>query len=373
MSNLPGGDEAATTRDETPEEAAARHEAASKEAADTVMKAFGGVRGMVDMTLPGLVFIVTFNVTHAVSAATWAALGLSGILAVVRLARRETIQHAFSGVFGVAIGAYIAMKSGKAENFYLPGLLYSVGYCAALALSALARWPLIGIMLGPITGEMFTWRKQNPGRLAAYTRATWVWFACMAVKPVVLFPLYFAHNANLLGWVKVALGIPPMLVAMYFTWQILIKAPAPIKAVFDDDDEQDGGGHPTPAPAPAAASHRARHAAPTSEYWTRTGGRGGRGRMAPPPSAVPCGQPGGWSASADSRSSSWSSRSWAATNSSSSPASSVSSSLGTSTRPSRMMVTRAVSSGQATSPTRVPTSCGVVRAGSARPGWRRPG
>ncbi|MGA5703726.1 DUF3159 domain-containing protein [Peterkaempfera bronchialis] len=266
MSNLPGGDAAATARDETPEEAAARHEAASKEAADSVMKAFGGVRGMIDMTLPGLVFIVTFNLTHQVSAAAWAALGLSGVFAVVRLLRRETVQHAFSGVFGVAIGAYIAMKSGKAEDFYLPGLLYSVAYCTGLALSALVRWPLIGVMLGPITGELFTWRKQNPGRLAAYTRATWVWFICMAVKPVVLFPLYFAHNANLLGWMKVALGIPPMLVAMYFTWQILLKAPPPIKAVLDDDDEEDGGG-PEAAVTPAPATpHRARHAAPSSEY-----------------------------------------------------------------------------------------------------------
>ena len=293
MSNLPGGEaavsrmypegtvpetaragEAARSAEsaETLEDAAARLDAeASKEAADSLMKAFGGVRGMIDMTLPGLVFIVTFNLTHQVPAAAWAALGLSAAFAVVRLLRRETVQHAFSGVLGVAIGAYIAMKSGKAEDFYLPGLLYSVGYCAALAFSALVRWPLIGIMLGPVTGEMFTWHKQNPGRLAAYIRATWVWFACMAVKPLVLFPLYFAHNANLLGWMKVALGIPPMLVAMYFTWQILIKAPAPIKAVFDEGDENGengedgvepevGGGDPT-----AAVARKARHAASSAE------------------------------------------------------------------------------------------------------------
>jgi hypothetical protein len=239
---------------ENPDREAARHAEASREAADSVMKAFGGVRGMVDMTLPGLVFIVTFNITHQVPAAAWAALGLSGALAVARLVRRETVQHAFSGVFGVAIGAYIAMRSGKAEDFYLPGLLYSVGYCAALGLSALVRWPFIGVMLGPITGEMFTWRKQNPGRLAAYTRATWVWFALMGVKPLVLFPLYFAHNANLLGWLKIALGIPPMLVAMYFTWQILLKAPPPIKVVLEDEDGPGDGEGPT---GRSGGAHRA--------------------------------------------------------------------------------------------------------------------
>ncbi|MFD5468500.1 DUF3159 domain-containing protein [Kitasatospora sp. NPDC127059] len=220
-----------------PAAAEAARKAASKEAADTVLQAFGGVRGMIDMTLPGLVFILTYNVTHQVSAAAWAALGLSALFVVARLARRETIQHAFSGVFGVALGAWIAMKSGKAEDFYLPGLLWSVGYCAAMAVSALVRWPMIGVMLGPITGEMFTWRKENPGRLAAYTKATWAWVVIMGLKPVILFPLYFTHNVNLLGWLKVALGIPPLLLAMYVTWQILLKAPPPIKAPLDDEEE----------------------------------------------------------------------------------------------------------------------------------------
>ncbi|MFI9364593.1 DUF3159 domain-containing protein [Kitasatospora sp. NPDC053057] len=232
------GTASAADRPLDPAAAEAARQAASKEAADTVLQAFGGVRGMIDMTLPGLVFILTYNVTHQVSAAAWAALGLSALFVVARLARRETIQHAFSGVFGVALGAWIAMKSGKAEDFYLPGLLWSVGYCAGMAVSALVRWPMIGVMLGPITGEMFTWRKENPGRLAAYTKATWAWVVIMGLKPVILFPLYFTHNVNLLGWLKVALGIPPLLLAMYVTWQILLKAPPPIKAPLDDDEEE---------------------------------------------------------------------------------------------------------------------------------------
>ncbi|GAA2802066.1 hypothetical protein GCM10010441_28480 [Kitasatospora paracochleata] len=227
-----------TAAEPTAAERAAAEQAASREAADTVLQAFGGVRGMIDITLPGLVFIVAFNITHQVATAAWSALGLSALFVVVRLLKRETIQHAFSGVFGVAIGAWISMKTGKAENFYLPGLLWNVGYCIALAVSALVRWPMIGVMLGPVTGEMFTWRTKNPGRLAAYTKATWAWVAIMGIKPLILFPLYFTHNVNLLGWLKVALGIPPLLLAMYVTWQILLKAPPPIKAEIEEDEEE---------------------------------------------------------------------------------------------------------------------------------------
>ncbi|MFE9423321.1 DUF3159 domain-containing protein [Kitasatospora sp. NPDC006697] len=243
MTNPPGGEHAAphVLITEDPAEAARRQAeqdaAASREAADTVMAAFGGVRGLIDTTVPGLVFIATFTVTHKVATAAWAALGLCLLLVVVRLLRRETLKHAFSGVFGVAIGAFFAMRTGKAQNFYLPGLLYSVGYCLALAISALARWPLIGVMLGPVTGEMFTWRTQNPGRLKAYTKATWAWVAIMGIKPLVLFPLYFTGDVNLLGWLKVALAYPPLLLAMYVTWQILVKAPPPIKAEVPDEDE----------------------------------------------------------------------------------------------------------------------------------------
>ncbi|WP_232247654.1 DUF3159 domain-containing protein [Kitasatospora azatica] len=262
MTNLPGGEHAARTADnldadvehtlneavvdvateqlEAAEAARRKAEedaAASRAAADSVMEAFGGVRGLIDTTVPGLAFIATFTVTHKVSAAAWAAVGLCVVFVVVRLLRRETLKHAFSGVFGVAIGAFFAMRTGKAQNFYLPGLLYSVGYCVALAVSALARWPLIGVMLGPITGEMFTWRTKNPGRLAAYTKATWAWVAIMGIKPLVLFPLYFTGDVNLLGWLKVALAYPPLLLAMYVTWQILVKAPPPIKAEVPQDED----------------------------------------------------------------------------------------------------------------------------------------
>lgn len=81
MTNPPGGEHAAphalitdnqqSEPEESAEEAAARDEAARKEAADSIIQAFGGVRGMIDMTLPGLVFIVTYNLTHQVSTAAW--------------------------------------------------------------------------------------------------------------------------------------------------------------------------------------------------------------------------------------------------------------------------------------------------------------
>lgn len=203
----------------------------------SLIDAFGGVRGMVDMTVPGFVFVLLYTITKDLALSSWSAVGVTVLLALIRLARRETLKHAFGGVLGVGIGAFVAMKSGKAEDFYLPSMIYGVVLGVVYLISVLVRWPLIGMMLGPILGENMTWRTQNPGRLAAYTKATWVWIALFALRAAILFPLYWAHNVTWLGVAKIGLGVPPWLIAIYLSWLILSKAPAPIKVVVEEPEE----------------------------------------------------------------------------------------------------------------------------------------
>jgi len=202
----------------------------------SLIDAFGGVKGMIEMTVPGLVFVVLYTITKGLAVSTWSAVGVTALLVVIRLVGKETLKHALGGVLGVAIGAFIAMKSGKAENFYLPSMIYGVLLGLVYLVSVLVRWPVIGVMLGPVLGENMTWRTQNPGRLAAYTKATWVWIALFALRAAVLFPLYWAHKVTWLGVAKIGLGVPPWLVAIYLSWLILSKAPPPIKVVTQEEE-----------------------------------------------------------------------------------------------------------------------------------------
>ncbi|MFH0242001.1 DUF3159 domain-containing protein [Streptomyces sp. HK10] len=203
-----------------------------------LMEAFGGVRGMVDTTVPGLVFVLVYTIRRDIHLAAVAALGLSVLLALARLVQRETLKHAFSGVFGVGIGAVFAMMSGDAKNFYLPGMLYTLGLAVAYCLSAMVRFPLIGVLLGPLMRENLSWRTRNPGRLAAYTKATWAWGTVLLAKSAILFPIYFWGDATQLGWVKVALGIPPLLLCVYLTYVFLAKAPPPIDVIAELEAEE---------------------------------------------------------------------------------------------------------------------------------------
>ncbi|MDI2128724.1 DUF3159 domain-containing protein [Yinghuangia seranimata] len=251
------GHSASTPREGAP---ASDGKPAPTESAASLIAAFGGVRGMIDMTVPGLVFVIAFIVSDETTTSAYAAVGVAAVLAAIRLARRETLMHALGGFLGVAIAAFVAVKSGKAENFYLLGVLMSGGYALAYLVSILVRWPLIGVVLGPILGENFTWRK-NPARAAAYTKATWVWVALFVLRIVIQVPLYLADQVTWLGVAKVALGVPPWLVAIYLTWLIMSKAPPPVK-VTDEDDEDDGagesGGSDADAPAVAAAEPSSR-------------------------------------------------------------------------------------------------------------------
>jgi hypothetical protein len=200
--------------------------------------AFGGVRGMIETTVPGLVFVAIYTVNRDIKSSAIAALALSVLMGVARLAQRDTLKHAFSGIFGVAFGAVFALMSGNAKNFYLPGMLYTLGLAIAYLVSAALRFPLLGLILGPVFKENLSWRTRNPGRLRAYTKASWAWGLILLAKSAILFPLYWWGNATQLGWVKVALGIPPFLLSVYLTWIFLVKAPPPIDVIAEMEAEE---------------------------------------------------------------------------------------------------------------------------------------
>lgn len=192
---------------------------------DKVLSALGGKRGLIDSGLPALVFLIVFNISGKdVNAALYAAVALSILLTLLRLLKRETIQHAFSGLIGVGICALISKRSGNAADFYLPGLWINAGYGLLYAITNLVKWPILGLMLGPILGENLLWRK-DPARLNAYIKAGWLWVAMFAARLIVQYPLYKSGNINILGTARLLMGYPLFILTAWGTWQILRKTP----------------------------------------------------------------------------------------------------------------------------------------------------
>jgi len=192
---------------------------------DKVLNALGGKKGLIDSGLPSLVFLIVFNLSGKnITSAIYAAIGLSIVLTFIRIVKRETVQHAFSGLIGVGVCAFIARRSGNAADFYLPGLWINAGYALLYALTNLFKWPLLGVVLGPILGENLLWRK-DPARLKAYTKAGWLWVGMFAARLIVQYPLYQSGHVNLLGTARLLMGYPLFILTAWGTWLILRKTP----------------------------------------------------------------------------------------------------------------------------------------------------
>lgn len=176
-----------------------------------VIAQIGGLRGLIDSGLPIIVFI-TVNSFSSLTVAVWSALAAGSILFSIRLARREKVQQAMSGFLGVAIAAFIAAQTGEARDFFLPQLWTTAAYGLAFFLSALVRWPLVGVIaefLWPTAGlkERKEWRSHR-GLIRAYTWLTLLWAAVYALRIAVQGSLYLANEVTLLGTTRLIMGWP---------------------------------------------------------------------------------------------------------------------------------------------------------------------
>lgn len=192
--------------------------------------AIGGPLGMAEASVPAVAFIVTYMVSGSdTRLAAYVAVGLALVLALLRLVKRESPRHALSGLLGVGIAAFIAARSGRAEDFFLPGLLINGGYAAGFLISIAARWPLVGVIVSQLDGEGSSWRR-DPARVKTFVRATWLWAGVFLLRLAVQLPLYLAGAVVALGIARTAMGLPLFALAIWLTWRLVKRAPASASA-----------------------------------------------------------------------------------------------------------------------------------------------
>jgi hypothetical protein len=189
--------------------------------------ALGGRRGMVEGAVPTLGFTVTYLIGHNLRLGLSVGIGLALVLLAVRLVQRQSVQFVVNSLVGIAIAAVFASRTGHAKDVFLPGILWNTAYAVVMVLSVLVRWPLVGLMLASVTGDITAWR-QDPAIVRLCTKLTLILALPCVVRVAVQYPLYVADRVGWLGVTKIALGWPLQVAALAAMAWLLARGRTPL-------------------------------------------------------------------------------------------------------------------------------------------------
>lgn len=198
--------------------------AETKDDSVLLASALGGWSGVIDAGLPFAVFTITYLITDRnLETTLYAAVGTAAILAVLRLARRQSLQQVFSGLIGIGIAAFLAQRTGNADNFFLPGIITNAMYASVCIFSIVIHKPLLGYVIEAMRGRDMSWVK-DPVAHRLFSTITWLWALIFCVRVAIMFPLYLMGQTAALGTLKVLLGYPLFALGIFVTFKLLAKS-----------------------------------------------------------------------------------------------------------------------------------------------------
>ncbi|WP_168627395.1 DUF3159 domain-containing protein [Cryobacterium sp. BB307] len=201
--------------------------------AGSLLKAVGGVRGLIEAILPGMGFLVIYTFTGNLVASVLAPVAVSAVFVIVRLVQKTPATQAFAGLAGVGISAVLALLTWRAEDSFVPGLIINVVSVLVLLVSIAVRWPLIGVIVGLLANDSH-WRQDANKRRVLYI-ATWLWVGLFSARLLVQAPLYFSSNTEWLAATKLLMGVPLYAGMLWVTWMLVRWAYSPPASSTADD------------------------------------------------------------------------------------------------------------------------------------------
>lgn len=202
---------------------------------DALLARAGGYSGLVYTSLPVTVFALALSFAD-LTAAIVASLGTAAAVLAWQLIRRESLRPSLFGFVAVAGSAAYALITGRAKDFYLPGIWSYLAAAIVFTLSVLIRWPLVGVGWAWITGRDGSWRRVRRVRVA-FDLATLVLAVAGWSRFGVQYYLYETNQTGLLGVARIAMGWPVFLItstSIYFAIRTALRALPRTSATEDD-------------------------------------------------------------------------------------------------------------------------------------------
>lgn len=195
---------------------------ANRTSAERLLAQAGGVSGLIYSSLPVVIFVIISSAAGLIPAIA-SALGAAALVLVWRLIRRESVQPAVSGFFGVAICALVAYLLGQSKGYFLLGIWMSLVWAVVFAVSVVIRRPVVGYLYAWISGSHRGWRAV-PRAVYAFDIATLCWTLVFVARFVVQRHFYDSNETGWLGVARIGMGWPLTALAALVTY-------AAIKAV----------------------------------------------------------------------------------------------------------------------------------------------
>ncbi|MEO7260589.1 MAG: DUF3159 domain-containing protein, partial [Jatrophihabitantaceae bacterium] len=191
-----------------------------------ILDSMGGWSGTIVAAIPLVVFVIA-NTLGGLRTAVIAAVSAGVLVAGYRVARRQPVQQALTGLFSVAIAAAIAARTGEARGFFLLGIASAFGYAGVFALSLLVRRPLVGVLWEYLDPSPLPpgqrWHKLRELR-RAYDVATMAVLAMFLARAVVQLSLFQENRTGLLAVTKLVMGLPLYLAVVAVVFWVVRRA-----------------------------------------------------------------------------------------------------------------------------------------------------
>ncbi|GGR74221.1 hypothetical protein J2S40_001208 [Nocardioides luteus] len=190
---------------------------------ETLADLLGGARGAIDATIPPVAFVIGWLASGELWVATVVALVVAASIALWQWRRGRRPRAVLLGVAGVAVAAMIALRTGRAEDFFVIQVAANAASALVWLVSIVFRRPLLGVVVGLVLRQRGAWRR-DPALLRGYALASWVWVGQYVVRVAIFGPLWWSGDVVALAIARVALSWPLVALCLLVSWLVLQRS-----------------------------------------------------------------------------------------------------------------------------------------------------
>jgi len=201
-----------------------------RELAEEFRLVFTGRSNLIDSIVPPVIFLIV-NALLGFQVAMWGSLTVALLITVLRLSRRQPLRYAFGGIGGVVLAILVAQLLGRAEGYFLPGMITGGLTVIGCLVSAIAGRPLVAWTSYIARRWPLDWY-WHPKVRPAYNEVTLAWAVFFAIRLGLQWSLFQEQAAGLLAIIQVVTGWPATIALLvisylYGTWRLRhLKGPS---------------------------------------------------------------------------------------------------------------------------------------------------